>query len=79
MAGESEENVRKYKKLRDKLEADWNEHREKIYREKLEEIEEAHNYLMADNVEETLDRLENEAAHNENAGLSMRMNLNDYK
>ena len=79
MADESEDNVRKYKKLRDKLEADWNEHREKIYRQKLEEIEDAHNYLMADNVEETLDRLENEAAHNENAGLSMRMNLNDYK
>lgn len=77
MAGETEENIKKYKKVRDKIETEWTEHREKIYHEKLQEIEDAHNLWMADNVEVILDRFEDEAAHNDNAGYSMKLNPED--
>lgn len=77
MANETEENVKKYKKVRDKIEADWNDHREKVYHDKLQEIEDAHNMWMADNVEVLLDRFEDEAAHNDNAGYSMRLDSED--
>ena len=79
MVDESEDEIKKFNKMRDQLEADWNGHREKIYQEKLEEIEDAHNMWMADNVESILNRFEDEAAHNENAGYSMRLNPEDYE
>ena len=78
MVDESEDEIKKFNKMRDQLEADWNGHREKVYQEKLQEIEDAHNMWMADNVESLLDRYEDEAAHNENAGTSMRLNPEDY-
>jgi hypothetical protein len=42
MVDESEDEIKKFKKMRDQLEAEWNGHREKIYQEKLQEIEDAH-------------------------------------
>ena len=77
MADETEENIKKYKKVRDQIEADWNGHREKVYQEKLQEIEDAHNLWMADNVESILDRFEDEAAHNDNAGSSFRLDYDE--
>lgn len=77
MADETEENIKKYKKVRDQIEEDWNGHREKVYQEKLQEIEDAHNLWMADNVEVLLDRFEDEAAHNDNAGSSFRLNYDE--
>ena len=77
MVGESEEDIKRFKKMRDQLEAEWNGHREKVYQEKLQEIEDAHNLWMADNVEVLLDRFEDEAAHNDNAGTSFRLNYDE--
>lgn len=77
MVDESEDEIEKFKKIRDKLEADWNGHREKVYQEKLQEIEDAHNLWMADNVESILDRLEDDAAHNDNAGSSFRLDYDE--
>ena len=79
MVDESEEEIKKFKKMRDQLEADWIGPREKIYQEKLQEIEDAHNLWMADNVESILDRYEDEAAHNESAGTSMKLDSEDYE
>ena len=77
MVGESEEDIKRFNKMRDKLEADWNGHREKVYQEKLQEIEDAHNLWMADNVESILDRFEDDAAHNDNAGSSFRLDYDE--
>lgn len=77
MVGESEEDIKRFNKMRDKLEAEWNGHREKVYQEKLQEIEDAHNLWMADNVEVLLDRFEDEAAHNDNAGTSFRLDYDE--
>lgn len=76
--GESEEELDNLKKSIDKLNDQWTEHREKIYNEKVQEIEDAHNMWMADRVEETLDHIEEQEAHNEEAGFSMRMNPEDF-
>ena len=77
MVDESEEDIKRFKKMRDKLEADWNGHREKVYQEKLQEIEDAHNLWMADNVESILDRFEDDAAHKDNAGSSFKLNYDE--
>ena len=76
--GESEEELDNLKKSIDKLNDQWTEHRENIYNEKVQEIEDAHNMWMADRVEETLDNIEEQEAHNEEAGFSMRMNPEDF-
>jgi hypothetical protein len=79
LVDESEDEVEKFKKMRDKLETDWNEHRENIYQEKLQEIEDAHNLWMADRVEETLDGIEERDAHNESqAAYTMKLNPDDF-
>lgn len=77
MVGESEEDIKQFNKMRDQLEAEWNGHREKVYQEKLQEIEDAHNLWMADNVEVLLDRFEDEAAHNDNAGTSFKLDYDE--
>ena len=77
MVGESEEDIKRFNKMRDQLEAEWNGHREKVYQEKLQEIEDAHNLWMADNVESLLDRFEDDAAHNDNAGSSFKLNYDE--
>lgn len=77
MVGESEEDIKRFNKMRDQLEAEWNGHREKVYQEKLQEIEDAHNLWMADNVESILDRFEDDAAHNDNAGTSFKLNYDE--
>lgn len=77
MVGESEEDIKRFNKMRDQLEAEWNGHREKVYQEKLQEIEDAHNLWMADNVEVLLDRFEDEAAHNDNAGTSFKLDYDE--
>lgn len=78
LVGESDEDIEKLKKVRDKVNAEWTDHREKLYHEKLQEIEDAHNEWMADRVEETLTDMQDKAAHNEDAGFSMRLNSEDY-
>lgn len=76
--GESEPELKRLKKAIDKTIDQWEGHRDKLYKEKLQEIEDAHNMWMADRVEETLDNMEEQEAHNEEAGFSMRINPEDF-
>ena len=77
LVGESEEDLEKLKKLRDKLNTQWTDHREQIYNDKMQEIEYAHNIWMADRVEETLDQFEEEQGRNNDAARTMRLNPED--
>ena len=76
--GESEPELKRLKKAIDTTIDQWEGHRDKLYKEKLQEIEDAHNMWMADRVEETLDNMEEQEAHNEEAGFSMRINPEDF-
>ena len=77
LVGETEDDIEKLKKVRDKVNAEWTDHREKLYQDKLQEIEDAHNTWMADCVEETLTRLQEDAAHNSYSDRSMRLDYNE--
>ena len=71
--GDTDEDVKKLKAAREKLNEQWYGHRDKLYNEKLQEIEEAHNKWLAERGEEERKRMEDEASHNDNVALSMRM------
>ncbi len=75
--GETEENLDRLKKGRDKLEKQWTEHRDKLYHDKLKEIEEAHNKWLAEQAEKRQEREEKEAAHGSGAALQMKMDRDD--
>jgi len=59
MAGESEDDIEKVKKARDKQVKTWTEQRDKIYNEKIAEIEEAHKKWQAEEAERRLQSLKN--------------------
>lgn len=71
--GDTDEDVKKLKAAREKLNEQWYGHRDKLYNEKLQEIEEAHNKWLAERGEEEQKRMEDEASHNDDVALSMRM------
>ena len=71
--GDTDEDVKKLKTAREKLNEQWFGHRDKLYNEKLQEIEEAHNKWLAERGEEERKRMEDEASHNDDVALSMRM------
>lgn len=71
--GDTDEDVKKLKAAREKLNEQWFGHRDKLYNEKLQEIEEAHNKWLAERGEEERKRMEDEASHNDDVALSMRM------
>ena len=71
--GDADEDVKKLKAAREKLNEQWYGHRDKLYNEKLQEIEEAHNKWLAERGEEERKRMEDEASHNDDVALSMRM------
>ena len=71
--GDTDEDVKKLKAAREKLNEQWYGHRDKLYNEKLQEIEEAHNKWLAERGEEERKRMEDEASHNDDVTLSMRM------
>ena len=71
--GDTDEDVEKLKAAREKLNDQWYGHRDKLYNEKLQEIEEAHNKWLAERGEEERKRMEDEASHNDDVALSMRM------
>ena len=60
-----------------KLNKDWNGQRDKLYEQKLKEIEEAHNKWLAENNERNMIRQEEEAARNEEAVISMRLDADE--
>ena len=63
----------KLKTGRDKLNEQWNGQREKIYNEKLQEIEDAHNKWLAEREEKEQKRQEDEASHGDTAAHSMKL------
>lgn len=71
--GDTDEDVKKLKAAREKLNEQWYGHRDKLYNEKLQEIEKAHNKWLAERGEEERKRMEDEASHNDDVALSMRM------
>ena len=71
--GETDEDLEKLKTGRDKLNEQWNGQREKIYNEKLQEIEDAHNKWLAEREEREQKRQEDEASHGDTAAHSMKL------
>lgn len=59
MAGESEADVEKVKKNRDKQVRTWTEQRDKVYNKKLQEIEEAHKKWLTEEAERRFENLKN--------------------
>ena len=57
MAGESEADIEKVKKNRDKQVKTWTEQRDKVYNKKLQEIEEAHSKWLLEQSEQRLKNL----------------------
>jgi len=76
-AGETEENLDRLKKGRDKLEKQWIEQRDKLYNDKLKEIEDAHNKWLAEQAEKRQEREEKEAAHGSGAAMQLKMDRED--
>ena len=72
-ADESEEDIEKLKAAREKLDEQWNGQREKVYNDKLQEIEDAHNKWLAEKSETAQRQQEEEAARGDDVTYSMRM------
>ena len=60
MAGESEDDIDKLKKARNKQVKTWTEQRDKVYNEKIKEIEDAHMKWQAEQAERRLKNLKNQ-------------------
>jgi len=60
MAGESEDDIDKLKKARNKQVKTWTEQRDKVYNEKIKEIEDAHMKWLAEQAERRLKNLKNQ-------------------
>lgn len=70
---ETEENMKLIKAERDKLNNQWDTHREDLYSAKLQEIEDAHDKWLSERAEQERLRQEQEAARGENVTHSMRI------
>lgn len=75
--GETKENVDLIQHERDKLNQQWDEHRDKLYQNKLQEIEDAHNKWLTEKAVDEQKRQEDEAAHGTTAATSMRLDQKD--
>ena len=71
--GESDEDIDKLKKGREKLNEQWNGKRDQLYNDKLKEIEDAHNKWISENAMIHQRNKEDAAANSENVVSSMRM------
>ena len=74
---ETPENMRLIKAERDKLNKQWTEHRDGLYHEKLQEIEDAHNKWLNQKADLDQKQKEKEDARGENVTYSMRMGKHD--
>jgi len=70
---ESEEDKNKLEKGVEALKKQWNDHRDNIYNEKLQEIEDAHNKWLAEREARELKRQEEEASRGDSAAHSMKL------
>ena len=68
---------RKLKSAREKLNETWNGQRDKVYNEKLQEIEDAHNKWLAEREAKEQRRQEDEATHSDTAARSMKIDQDD--
>lgn len=75
--GESDEDIQKLKNARDKLNETWDGQRDKIYNEKIQEIEDAHNKWLAEKNAKEQKRQEDEASHSETAARTMKIDSDD--
>jgi ribosome recycling factor len=71
--GESEDDLDRIKKGIDQLNDQWYGQRDKLYNEKLQEIEDAHNKWLAEKSEADQRQQEEEAARGDEVTYSMRM------
>ena len=71
--GESEDDLDRIKKGIDQLNDQWNGQRDKLYQEKLQEIEDAHNKWLAEKSETDQRQQEEDAARGNEVTYSMRM------
>jgi len=71
--GETEENMKLIKAERDRVNKQWNDHRDGLYNDKLKEIEEAHNKWLAEDAERKRRQQEAEDARGDSVTKSMRM------
>ena len=74
---ETPENMRLIKAERDKLNKQWTEHRDGLYHEKLQEIEDVHNKWLNQKADLDQKQKEKEDARGENVTYSMRMGKHD--
>lgn len=70
---ESEADQKKMNDALDHQKKQWDDQREKLYQEKLKEIDDAHNKWLTDQMTSSQERQEHEDAQGEEAALSMRM------
>lgn len=74
---ESEEDQEKLKKGVEALKKQWDDHRDNIYNEKMQEIEDAHNKWLAEREAKEQKRQEDEATHSDSAARSMKIDQDD--
>ena len=74
---ESEEDQEKLKKGVEALKKQWDDHRDNIYNEKMQEIEDAHNKWLAEREAKEQKRQEDEATHSDTAARSMKIDQDD--
>ena len=75
--GDSDEDLERLKEGREKLTEQWNGQRDKVYEDKLQEIEDAHNKWLSEKAEREQKREEEKAARGESVVSQMKMTPND--
>lgn len=75
--GESEENIDLLNKELDKLNAQWNEQRDKLRDDKLEEINTAYTKWLGAQGQQEIAKMEEEDARGVGAGMSMKMGFSE--
>jgi ribosome recycling factor len=74
---ESEDDKKRLNDNLDRQKKQWDEQRENLYKEKLKEIDDAHNKWLAEQMANNQERQEHKDAQGEEAAHSMRMNPKD--
>lgn len=77
MALESEEDQEKLKNGIEALKKQWNDHRDNLYKEKQQEIDDAHNKWLTERDAKKQKMQEDEASHSDAAARSMKINQDE--
>ena len=73
MTAYQDEDIKKLEKEREKLNDQWNGHRDNIYKEKLQEIEDAHNKWLSEKAEHDQKAAEEAAARGDDVITKMKL------